>query len=207
MFILGVIARRLFASDWAGWLAALFAAGYAHLWINDEMLMSESMYVLTIAFAVWADVPLLGSAPGSHRGVDGHRHRARGVEPGRGDRAVPVPRGPVRVPRDPARREADRLEAAACKFSLAACVAGGLVMAPWILYNLTRFDHPVFLSNGAGSVLMAANCDRTIPAGQADAGSYVGTFHGKYVGYWSIYCTAGLQGELDEHYSPKKAAY
>ena len=53
VFMIGVLARRLFSNDWAGWLAALLAAGYAHLWINDEMLMSESMYVLTTGIAVW----------------------------------------------------------------------------------------------------------------------------------------------------------
>ena len=62
-------------------------------------------------------------------------------------------------------------------------------------YNLTRFDHPVLLSNGAGSVLMVANCDSTVPAGQQDAGTYRGTYHGTYVGYWSIYCAAGLDQE------------
>ena len=54
VFMIGILARRLFGNDWAGWIAALLAAGYAHLWINDEMLMSESMYVLTTAFAVWS---------------------------------------------------------------------------------------------------------------------------------------------------------
>ena len=62
VFMLGVLARRIFGNDWAGWIAALLAAGYAHLWINDEMLMSESMYVLTTAIAVLDRVPVLGHA-------------------------------------------------------------------------------------------------------------------------------------------------
>ena len=32
---------------------------------------------------------------------------------------------------------------AGTKYALAACVAGGLLMLPWVAYNLTRFDHPV----------------------------------------------------------------
>ena len=84
VFMLGVLARRIFGNDWAGWIAALLAAGYAHLWINDEMLMSESMYVLTTALAVLDRVPVLGHAPHAHRGAHGARHRARGAEPRRG---------------------------------------------------------------------------------------------------------------------------
>src|SRR5204863_154152 len=34
------------------------------------------------------------------------------------------------------------------RYALAACIAGGLLMAPWLLYNLTRFEHPVLVSNG-----------------------------------------------------------
>ena len=95
------------------------------------------------------------------------------------------------------------MEAAACSYALASCVAGGLLMAPWVGYNLTRFEHPVFLSNGVGSVLMVANCDSTVPAGRADAGAYRGTFHGTYVGYWSIFCTGGLDAKLDQFYPPE----
>src|SRR5262245_51254786 len=52
VFTIGVLARHIFKNDWAGWVAAALAGAYAHLWINDEMLMSESMYVLATAIAV-----------------------------------------------------------------------------------------------------------------------------------------------------------
>ena len=93
------------------------------------------------------------------------------------------------------------------RYSLAAGIAGGLLMAPWLLYNLTRFEHPVLVSNGVGSVLMVANCDSTVPAGDAQAGTYRGTYHGLYVGYWSIFCAGDLGAKLDKFYSPKRAAY
>ena len=53
VFTLGLIGRRVFRSNWAGLVGAALAAAYAALWINDEMLMSESMYVLTSAIAVF----------------------------------------------------------------------------------------------------------------------------------------------------------
>jgi hypothetical protein len=213
VFVIGVIARRLFTSDWAGWIAALLAAGYAHLWINDEMLMSESMYVLTTAFAVWAayrfwDKPRTRTAALMGAGIAlAALSRAEAVSlfP-----FLAVPFGFLVTRRGSAiswRRGGGIKWKRGLRYSLAACVAGGLLMAPWVVYNMTRFEHPVYLSNGVGSVLMAANCSRTVPAGQADAGEYVGTFHGAYVGYWSIYCTGGLEQELDRFYSPKQAAY
>jgi dolichyl-phosphate-mannose--protein O-mannosyl transferase len=72
--VIGLAARRV-AGDLAGLIAAGLAAVYPQLWINDGMLISESLYVLFIAFTLpfayrvwhsdkWADavilVPLLG---------------------------------------------------------------------------------------------------------------------------------------------------
>ena len=71
VFMIGVLARRIFKSDWAGWIAALLAAAYAHLWINDEMLMSESMYVLTTAIAVLLAYRFWDAPRAPHRGVHG----------------------------------------------------------------------------------------------------------------------------------------
>jgi hypothetical protein len=206
VFMIGVIARRIFSSDWAGWLAALLAAGYAHLWINDEMLMSESMYAFTTGIAVWAsyrfwDTPRTRSAALMGLGIGlAAMSRGEGITlfpllaipfaflvTRRGGRPINWKRG--------------------IRYALAASVAGGLLMAPWIAYNLTRFEHPVLVSNAAGSVLMVANCDSTVPAGDVDAGEYRGTFRGRYVGYWSIFCAGDLEAKIDHFYSPKRAAY
>ena len=46
--VAGLVGRRI-AGDWAGILAAGVAAVYPQLWINDGMLISESLYVLVIA--------------------------------------------------------------------------------------------------------------------------------------------------------------
>ena len=206
VFILGVLARRLFGNDWAGWIAALLAAGYAHLWINDEMLMSESMYVLTIAFAVWTsyrfwDRPRLRTAALMGFGImlaALSRAEAISLFP---FLAIPFAFLVTRKRGGPVQWKQG------FKFAATSCLVGALLLAPWVGYNLTRFDHPVLLSNGAGSVLMVANCDSTVPAGQLDAGAYRGTYHGTYVGYWSIFCAAGLPKKLEHFYSLKRAAY
>src|SRR4051812_20563885 len=51
IFVIGLVGREL-ADERVGLLGAAGAAVYAHLWINDEMLMSESAYVLTSALMV-----------------------------------------------------------------------------------------------------------------------------------------------------------
>jgi hypothetical protein len=79
-------------------------------------------------------------------------------------------------------------------------------LVPWVGYNLTRFEHPVLMSNGVGSVLMVANCDYTVPTGQPDAGAYRGTYRGTYVGYWNIACAFDLPAKFDANFSPKRAA-
>ncbi len=58
-------------------------------------------------------------------------------------------------------------------------LATGLVVAPWVGYNMSRFQDPVFISNGLGVTLDSANCDSV--------------YSGPYEGYWSLLCarTAG----------------
>jgi hypothetical protein len=40
-------------------------------------------------------------------------------------------------------------------------VAAGLVMAPWVAYNLSRFQTATFISTNDGATLLASNCDAT----------------------------------------------
>jgi 4-amino-4-deoxy-L-arabinose transferase-like glycosyltransferase len=72
----------------------------------------------------------------------------------------------------------------------AACLA---VLSPWLAHNLTRFEDPVLLSNGAEITLASATCDYT--------------YYGEYTGYWSMQCVLdylerngfeGFQGEQSE---------
>jgi hypothetical protein len=55
-------------------------------------------------------------------------------------------------------------------------LAAVVVITPWVLYNFSRFDRPVFLSNGDGGVLLGANCDDV--------------YYGGGIGLWSLTCSA-----------------
>ena len=58
---------------------------------------------------------------------------------------------------------------------LAASVGAALiVIAPWTIYNSTRFVHPVLLSAQFDPLLASANCDST--------------YYGEFQGYFDINC-------------------
>jgi hypothetical protein len=52
--------------------------------------------------------------------------------------------------------------------------AGVLVMAPWVAYNMNRFEHPVFLTTSLGPTLRVANCP--------------GVYFGPNIGGWDFGC-------------------
>jgi 4-amino-4-deoxy-L-arabinose transferase-like glycosyltransferase len=53
-------------------------------------------------------------------------------------------------------------------------VAAALVLAPWIVRNLTSFEEPVLLSVNVDEVTRNANCNDT--------------YYGQFVGFWSYRC-------------------
>jgi 4-amino-4-deoxy-L-arabinose transferase-like glycosyltransferase len=172
--LVGMVARRI-AGPRAMLLAAFLAAVYPMLWINDGMLVSESMYILMIAITLlfayrlwqshaWSDAVWLGVAIGLSSMT-----RPEAVF------LVPLFGIPYLCCR----------YATFAKRLLTVVIMGGVCLAvilPWWVRNLTTFENPVFLATGHGSVLQSANCDQT--------------YSGPYLGYWNIECiTAGRPPE------------
>src|SRR6202035_3739557 len=60
-------------------------------------------------------------------------------------------------------------------------LAALVVIAPWVGYNMSRFERPTFISSGLGITLVSANCDVTLS--------------GNFEGYWSLQC--GLHAPID----------
>jgi Dolichyl-phosphate-mannose-protein mannosyltransferase len=165
--LVGLVARRI-AGPRAMLIAAFLAAVYPMLWINDGMLISESLYVPLIALVLllayrfwdsrsWLDAGLLGGAIGLAALT-----RPEAVV------LVPLVGGPYLFA-----KSTPELKRRILMFLLigAACL---VVILPWWVRNLTTFSEPVFLATGHGSVLQSANCDQT--------------YSGKYLGYWNIEC-------------------
>ncbi len=66
------------------------------------------------------------------------------------------------------------------------CAAGAtcvLVLAPWVLFNLSRFDQTVTLSAGGEITFATATCDET--------------YYGPFTGYWSMACPTRFLEEND----------
>jgi 4-amino-4-deoxy-L-arabinose transferase-like glycosyltransferase len=74
----------------------------------------------------------------------------------------------------------------------AAAFACALVIAPWALYNSTRFERPVPLSTGLGAAMATGNCDPT--------------YHGKLLGYYQLGCILFLK-DIDPDFSVADGQY
>ncbi len=165
--LIGVMGRAL-AGARAGLLAAALAAVYANLWMNDGLLMSETLAALTTIGALVLAYRLL-------RRWTWGAALALGVVCGlaaltRAELLLLVPLLAL-----PTAWVARRTSAAGLLGRWAVVLAGAaLVMAPWIGFNLARFDEPTFLSTGDGAALLGANCARA--------------YQGRVVGLWAVTC-------------------
>jgi 4-amino-4-deoxy-L-arabinose transferase-like glycosyltransferase len=169
--ITGLVGRAL-GGPRLGLVAAALAAVYPNLWAYDGALESETIAQLAVALClltayVWWRAPtpsravLLGAA----------------VALGALTRAemvlltvllvVPLVSFRSGMPRR------DRF-----RHLMAAWIAVALLIAPWCIYNLTRFERPTLLSTGFGVALDSSSCD--------DA------YYGPFTGYWSRSCVLAV---------------
>lgn len=163
----GLVGRRV-AGPRAGLLAAAVAATYPSLWLNDALVLSEtptilaSALTLLAAYRFWSrrrlgDAALLGGAVALAALTRAELLLLTLVL------VTPL----VLLARPLGRRHRLALLAA----SGAACAA---VLAPWVGYNLARFEEPELISSGLGSTLLVSNCPQT--------------YAGPFKGWWWYPC-------------------
>ncbi len=126
---------------------------YPNLWVNDSLVMSETLAILLVSLALYV-------ALGHHARPTVASGILLGVLAGlgaltRSEIALLIP-GFAIVSLLVARRRRQ-----AAWPALAIAVAGVATLLPWSVYNLARFDEPVLLSTNDGNTLLGANCDRT----------------------------------------------
>jgi 4-amino-4-deoxy-L-arabinose transferase-like glycosyltransferase len=155
-----------------GLIAATIAALYPNLWLYDGLLMSEALAGVLIALALLVSYRVLR---------DGRRGSAvgLGVIVGlaaltRGELLFLVPLLVVPVC---LARKADTVAARLQLIGLAT-IAVVLVLAPWSLYNLQRFQKPVLISTAFDTTLGGANCDPV--------------YYGPRIGLWTDSCFADI---------------
>ena len=178
IILMGLLGRSAH-SERAGLIAAALTASYAFIWVNDGLIMAE-----TAAIAVAAACSLMGlkfiREPSVRTAVVfGVLGAVAALT--RAELALFLPIvAAVALWRSPLswRRRIGLYTVA----GLSAVV----VVAPWVIRNLTVFEEPVLLSNGIGTVTVQSNCDAV--------------YYGDHIGYWNLECGLpqpyGPNGEL-----------
>jgi hypothetical protein len=166
---IGLAANRL-AGIKVGLLALALAAVYANLWVNDGLVMSETLAALTTAICLysaallherrtWQAAALLGLAGGVATLA-----RAELIL-----LAIPLA---WCASRGNGAKSTRRLTGVAAAAALA-------VTLPWMTYNMVRFDEPTLMSTQEGLLLAGANCDQS--------------YYGPGLGFWIYDCATAIQ--------------
>jgi len=166
--VLSGLLGRAVAGERVGLVAAALAAVYPALWANDTLVMSEALASATTA-AVLLATYLLWRTPGVPTAL--LLGAAAGVAMlSRSEVALLLPLVVVPMAWLGGRRRGRH----GLTLALVSTAAAAGMVAPWVLFNMARFERPVLLSHGDGAVLAGANCDRT--------------YHGHLIGAWDGFC-------------------
>ena len=156
-----------------GVVAATIAALGPNLWVSDGLLRAESMAMFTIALCLllayrywhhpsWWRLAALGAAGGAAA-----LSRAELVL------VIPLLVVPLALlAPGPTRRERGT-------GVVVGLLAGLVLMSPWLIFNLTRFEQPELLTTSIGPLLSSASCDTV--------------WKGDNKSYYSISCTQAVQ--------------
>jgi 4-amino-4-deoxy-L-arabinose transferase-like glycosyltransferase len=164
----GVVGRRYFGER-AGVVAAWLAALYPGFWVIEAQMLAEPLCLLLLGVLALvvrdlrtrptlARVLVAGAVCGLLTMVRSEQLAMLGVVAV----ALLVPvRGPAYGRR--------------ILLAAASVVPCALVIAPWVIFNSTRFAEPVYLSHNGGSTLLVGNCPPS-------------TYEGELMGYYDGTC-------------------
>tara|TARA_B100001250_G_scaffold51955_1_gene40556 strand:- start:2918 stop:4357 length:1440 start_codon:yes stop_codon:yes gene_type:complete len=166
VFAIGWAAREII-SEKSGLIAAGIASIYAFLWLNDGLLMSETLVIPIVAIAVGLSARLYNKNSLCLL-------IAFGVVGGlavltRAELIIVIPFLALPILRNSNQTLKKRLT----KYFLVGIIVAS-VLAPWVARNLIQFEEPVVLSNGSGILLAQTNCEAT--------------YFGDKQGYWEYLC-------------------
>jgi 4-amino-4-deoxy-L-arabinose transferase-like glycosyltransferase len=174
--VIGLAGRRI-ANRRTGLIAAALAAVYPNFWINDGLVMSETLVLLTAALIVLAAYSLHDRPTPWTAAALGVAVAAFTLTRAEGLLLVLVLLPPLCLTLALEWRRRLVLLAVAELAVLA-------VVGPWTGYNLTRFERPVAVSTGLGFAMVTSNCH---PA-----------YHGDRLGYWWFGCALMGESERDK---------
>jgi len=165
----------------AGLAAAVVAAVYPGLWINDGLLMAESVGALTIALVIWASIRALDEPRQTTMLLLGAAVGLACLARAEALLLIPLLVIPVALTRR-GRRDL-RPPMAPLRRLIAAGAGCAVVLAPWVIPNLVRFNHPTTLSTNDGLTLIGTNCDEA--------------WSGDSTGLWVLRCIGAVDSNGD----------
>jgi 4-amino-4-deoxy-L-arabinose transferase-like glycosyltransferase len=167
VLVIGMVGRSI-AGDRAGLIAAVIAAVYPNLWINDGLVMAETLAALAVALAILLAYRFLRApSPANAAWLGAVCGLAMLV---RSELGLLLPLMVLPI----------ALFSKALPFLrqvllfLLACVVAFAVVSPWLIANVTRFEEPVLFSTNDGLTICGAN--------------HQFTWYGEGTGLWVIDC-------------------
>jgi 4-amino-4-deoxy-L-arabinose transferase-like glycosyltransferase len=152
VLLIGLCARQL-TGDRAGLVAAGVAAGYAGLWVYERALLSEILLLAEIAVFILLVYRFRGNPSILGAAVLGGMCGVMAMTRSEQILIFPLVVLPVVLAANwGAWRRAVAWLAVAMVVLL-------VVVAPWTIFNLGRFQRPVLLSTGLGPAVASANCE------------------------------------------------
>jgi 4-amino-4-deoxy-L-arabinose transferase-like glycosyltransferase len=162
VLVVMLLARRV-AGERAGVLAGVLAAVYPNLWIHDALIMSESLAALLVSLVLLVAVRELQS-PRVRVGAAWLGGLCGLAALTRGELIMLLPFVAVPVVWATQRPIASRIRSVGVVLGCFAIVVG-----PWVVYNLSRFEEPVFISSNFDLNLRGSSCPESLTSVQRGA--------------------------------------
>ncbi len=166
--LVGLSGRRIGGSR-IGLVAAAVAAGYPNVWAYDGFVLSETLAMLATTAVILAAYRYREQRTPARAALLGALVAVAALSRSELLLLAVLVVVPVILGRDWRRTWRSRLPQL-----VVAGVACVLVLLPWVAYNITRFDKPVYLSAGFEVTLSTSTCDQT--------------YYGEFTGYWTTQC-------------------
>ncbi len=151
--VLAAVVGRDIAGRRVGLIAAFLVAVYPNLWMPDGLGMSETISPVLVLVVLWAAYRLWRSPSWGRAAVLGLSIGFAALARDELILLVPFVLLPLAIG---GRGRPWRTRVGLLGAGAAATV---LIVGPWVGYNLSRFSHPVFITDRFGVALAAANCD------------------------------------------------
>jgi hypothetical protein len=176
------LAGRAMRSERVGLIAAALVALSPNVFSWDGMLYSESSAIFAVTLTMWVGYRYWRQP--SLRGALFVGAAASLAAMSRAELVLLLPLMAVPL----VWRHGERGRQSVIHRIGAVALAATVIIGPWVVYNLTRFEDPVYLSVGAEITMASATCDET--------------YYGEFLGFWWQPCAKAIRDDINRRYPP-----